>query len=84
MAPVKKRDRKAKAKAAKLPKSNIENRKSLPIEAKAVKKPEIEVQVIKKSHNLSEKKYPPSALLDAEIEERIRSAVKKAKLRNSV
>ena len=83
MAPVKKRDRKAKANAAILPKSNIENRKSLPRAAKAVKKPEIEVQVIKKSQDLSKKK-PPSEFFDAEIEERIRSAVTEEKLRNSI
>ncbi len=81
MAPVKKRDRKAKAKAAKLPKSNIENRKSLPRAAKAVKKPAVEVKVIKKSQNLIKKK-PPSAFLDSVIEERIISAVKEAELRN--
>jgi len=77
MPPVKKRDKKVEAKAAKLPQSNTENRKSLPRAAKAVNKPEVEVQVIKKSQNLSKKKLP-STLLDAEIEERIRSAVTEA------
>jgi hypothetical protein len=83
MAPVKKRDRKAKAKAAKLPKSNIQSRKSLPRAAQAVKKPEFEVQVSKKSQDLSKKK-PPSEFFYAEIEERIRSAVTEFELRNLV